>query len=80
VPRWLAGWGLAAEVLMLVACLGALFSGNLVTSYKLLVLPIAVEEMALALWLLARGFGRAAAVAEPRANLSTATRPAPSRL
>jgi len=28
VPRWLSGWGIAGELLMLVACLSALFSRN----------------------------------------------------
>jgi hypothetical protein len=60
VPRWLAGWGVVAELLMLVACLSALFTRNPVTSYTILILPIAVQEMVLAVWLIARGFSAAA--------------------
>lgn len=60
IPRWLSGWGIAAEVLMLVACLAALFSRNPITSYTILVLPIALQEMVMAVWLIVRGFGPAA--------------------
>lgn len=60
VPRWLSGWGVAAEILLLVACLSALFSRNPVTSYTILILPIAVQEMVMAVWLIARGFRSAA--------------------
>ena len=56
VPRWLSVWGIAAELLMLVACLSSLFSRNPVTSYTIFVLPIAVQEMVLAAWLIAKGF------------------------
>lgn len=72
VPRWLSGWGIAAELLMLAAGLSALFSGNSVTSYTLLVLPIAVQEMVLAVWLIAKGFGSATAEAGTVASLSAA--------
>lgn len=56
IPRWLAGWGLLASVLMFIACLLALFSGNYITSYVPLILPIAVQEMVLAVWILVKGF------------------------
>jgi len=62
VPRWLSGWGIAAIVLMFVACVLALFSNNPITGYVLLVLPIAVQEMVLAVWLIAVGFGPSATV------------------
>jgi len=55
IPRWLSGWGIAAEVLMLVACLSALFSHHPVTSYTILILPIALQEMVMAVWLIVRG-------------------------
>jgi hypothetical protein len=42
VPRWLSGWGMAGAVLLLMtACLLALFSDNSVTGYTLVILPIA---------------------------------------
>lgn len=56
LPRWLSGWGIAGELLMLVACVSALFSRNPVTSYTILILPIAVQEIVMAAWLIARGF------------------------
>lgn len=59
LPRWLSGWGIAGELLLLVACLSALFSRNAVTSYTILILPIAVQEMVMAVWLIARGFSSA---------------------
>jgi hypothetical protein len=55
-PRWLSGFGIIAIVLMFVACALSLFSGNPVTGYILLVLPIAVQEMVLAVWLIVKGF------------------------
>ncbi|MGZ4146930.1 MAG: DUF4386 domain-containing protein, partial [Actinomycetota bacterium] len=56
VPRWLSGWGLIAIVLTLVACLLALFTQNDVTSYTPVLLPLAVQEMVLAVWLITKGF------------------------
>jgi hypothetical protein len=56
IPRWLSGWGIVAIILMLAACLLALFSGNLVTSYIPLAAPIGLQEMVLAVWLIAKGF------------------------
>jgi hypothetical protein len=71
VPRWLSGWGILGELLILVACLSALFSGNPVTSYTILILPIALQEMVLAVWLIVRGFRTAQA--SPRLEPSPAT-------
>jgi hypothetical protein len=64
IPRWLSGWGIAADLLLLVACLSALFSGSPVTSYTILILPIAAQEMILAVWLIARGFSPSAVRSE----------------
>jgi hypothetical protein len=60
VPRWLTGWGLVAVIVMMTACLLALFSDTPITGYTLLVLPIAVQEMVLAVWLLIKGFSPSA--------------------
>jgi hypothetical protein len=73
VPRWLSGWGLAAEVPMLIACLLATFSRTPVTSYTIWILPIAIQEIALAAWLIFRGFSPS--IAAPRA----VTEPQPAR-
>jgi hypothetical protein len=56
IPRWLSGWGIAAVILMMIACVLALFSGKPVTGYTLLIIPIALQEMVLAVWLIVKGF------------------------
>ena len=60
IPRWLSGWGIVASVLMLAACVLALFSDSPVTGYVLLALPIGVQEMVLAVWLIVKGFSASA--------------------
>jgi hypothetical protein len=60
IPRWLSGFGIAAVILMAAACVLALFSGNRITSYIPLAAPIFVQEMVLAVWLIAKGFNPAA--------------------
>jgi hypothetical protein len=77
IPRWLAGWGIVAVILMLAACVLALFSGNPVTGYIPLALPLFLQEMVLAVWLIVRGFAPAASAArsertEPNKLLSAA--------
>lgn len=70
IPRWLSAWGIAATVLMLAACVLALFSDRYVTGYAFLILPIAVQEMVLAAWLIVKGFNSSAIV-----STSTGTEP-----
>jgi hypothetical protein len=65
IPRWLSGWGIAAIILMTVACVLALFSGNLITSYIPLAAPIALQEMVLAVWLIVKGFSPSAIASKP---------------
>jgi hypothetical protein len=60
IPRWLSGWGIAASILMGAGCVLSLFSDNPVTGYALLIIPIAVQEMVLAVWLIVKGFSSAA--------------------
>jgi hypothetical protein len=56
IPRWLSGFGIVAIILMMAACVLALFSGNRITSYILLAFPILLQEMVLAVWLIVKGF------------------------
>jgi hypothetical protein len=70
VPRWLSVWGIAGVLLILTACMFALFRNNAVTRYTLLVLPIAVQEDVLAVWLLVKGFSPSPLT--PRASSDTA--------
>jgi hypothetical protein len=67
VPRWLSGWGIVAAVAMLVAAALVMLgiAAPLSPVHIVLNLPIAVQEMALAVWLIARGFAPAAIAARP---------------
>jgi hypothetical protein len=56
IPRWLSGWGILATLLMMAACVLSLFNDSPVTGYALLYLPIAIQEMVLAVWLIVKGF------------------------
>ena len=81
IPGWLSGWGIAAIVLLATACVLALFADRPVTSYVLMALPIFLQEMVLAVWLIAKGFAPARASAPevgrvaPRATGLTAVAP-----
>jgi len=65
IPRWLSGFGIVAIILMMVACLLALFSGNRITSYMPLAAPIALQEMVLAVWLIVKGVNPSAVASLP---------------
>jgi hypothetical protein len=58
IPRWLSGWGLIGAALCMVA--GLLVMLGLIipvsTIHIVLNLPIAVQEMVLAVWLIVKGF------------------------
>jgi hypothetical protein len=60
IPRWLSGWGIAAIVLTMGACVSSWFSRSPLTAYIFALLRIAVQEMALAVWLIVRGFNMSA--------------------
>lgn len=64
VPRWLSGWGLFAIVPYLAAGLLAMFGiiTTLSPTYAILNLPLALQEMGLAVWLIVRGFNPSATV------------------
>jgi len=53
VPRWLSGWGLLAAIPYFVSGVFGLFS---LPNPMSMVLPMALQEMVLAIWLVVRGF------------------------
>ncbi|MDA1175016.1 MAG: DUF4386 domain-containing protein [Chloroflexi bacterium] len=57
VPRWLALWGLIGAVPYIAAGLRIMFGADPVaTSSIVLFLPIAINELTLGVWLIAKGF------------------------
>jgi hypothetical protein len=52
VPRWLSGWGFVGAALVLASGLFGMFGNFMIY----LALPIAVQEMVLAGWLIVKGF------------------------
>jgi hypothetical protein len=57
LPRWISVWGLIAAVLMVASAVLAMFEVKLPDAvFALLVVPIAVQEMVMALWLIVKGF------------------------
>ncbi|MFN8475640.1 MAG: DUF4386 domain-containing protein [Anaerolineae bacterium] len=76
VPRWLSGWGFLGAVMYLGAGLLLLFDqiSSSSTTHSLLVMPLAVQEMFMAVWLIVKGFNLSA-VASPRPSLSSLAGP-----
>jgi len=62
VPRWLSGWGLVGVPLWLSGTLFSMFGiiSLYSTTQVILFLPIAVQEMVLAIWLIVKGFNSSA--------------------
>jgi Domain of unknown function (DUF4386) len=60
VPRWLSTWGLVGAALYIVPPLGSMFG----LSLGVLMAPLAVQEMVMAVWLIAKGFSQASITAE----------------
>jgi hypothetical protein len=65
VPRWISVWGLAALVPYLAAEFLALFAllDPLASTSVLMHIPLAVQEMVLAVWFIVKGFSPAALAA-----------------
>ncbi|MDO8736232.1 MAG: DUF4386 domain-containing protein [Thermoleophilia bacterium] len=64
VPRWLSGWGLVGAIPYIAAGILILFGEDTGTSFiTLMYLPIAVNEMVLAVWLIVKGFNQPAIAA-----------------
>ena len=75
VPRWLSGWGLLGVAPYLSAGLLSMFGivDALSPTYATLNLPLALQEMVLAVWLIAKGF-------DPSATVSDSAEENPGRL
>ncbi len=61
IPRWLSVWGLLGAILSFVAYLPEFFGIDLL---EILWLPIAVQEMVFAVWLIVKGFNSSAVASE----------------
>jgi hypothetical protein len=68
VPRWLSGWGFVAAVILLAGALlpelGLLAGLTGVALELVFVLPIPLNEIALSVWLIAKGFNPSALAPE----------------
>lgn len=67
VPRWLSGWGMVGAAMAIAASFFVMFRFiEIITPiYIALNLPVAVQEMTLAIWLLVRGFSPVAVASKP---------------
>ena len=68
IPIWLSAWGIAGVVLLMVAAVLIVFDviAPLSAGQVALAAPIGVQEMVLAVWLIAKGFDRSALLAQLR--------------
>ncbi len=71
VPRWLSAWGLVGAVLYIVPPLGNMFE----LSLDVLMAPLALQEMVLAVWLIAKGFNSSSAASAPAGATAPASEP-----
>lgn len=62
VPRWLSGWGFVGTTLTILASLLVMFRliGIITPIYIVFSLPMALQEMVLAIWLIVKGFNPSA--------------------
>lgn len=80
VPRWLSVWGLVAIASVMVSGLLVVvrLTEPMSTTQVVLALPIAVQEMVMAVWLIAKGFNPSALAAESAGETSRSQTAAPS--
>lgn len=64
IPRWMSAWGLLAAVALLTGALLSVFTIISPILTLLFILPIAVQEMVMAGWLIVKGFNPTAITAE----------------
>ena len=60
IPRWLSGWGLIGVPLMLASGVLGLFVGTFSSIGTILIIPLALQEMVFAVWLIIKGFNPSA--------------------
>jgi hypothetical protein len=61
VPRWLSGWGLVGVPFWFAAGVSSLFGSDPTSTLMIILnLPIALNEMVLAVWLIVKGFNPSA--------------------
>lgn len=64
VPRWMSGWGFIGAILYFAAHLEGIFGSQQVLSFDaglgFLMIPLAIQEMVFAVWLIVKGFNRSA--------------------
>jgi hypothetical protein len=66
VPRWLSVWGLVGATVYIVPPIGTMCG----LSLGVLMAPLAVQEMVMAVWLIAKGFSSSAVAAESAGETS----------
>lgn len=65
IPTWLSAWGIAGVILLMVAAVLIVFGAiePLSVGQVALAVPIGLQEMVLAVWLIVKGFDRSALLA-----------------
>ena len=72
VPRWLSAWGFIAAVLVVAAGVRGLYGHSPSSTLSvILTLPIGVQEMVLALWLIVKGFTTPTTATSPTSPATT---------
>lgn len=79
VPRWLSVWGLVGVPLMFLSGFLVMFESlnSSASTLNLLVVPLAVQEMAMAIWLIVKGFsdvGESESESEPVLKMTSPLR------
>ena len=67
VPRWLSGWGFIGAILYFVAHIDGIFGSQQLPSFEsglgFLMIPLAIQEMVFAVWMIVKGFNPSAIAA-----------------
>lgn len=72
IPRWLSAWGLVAVAMLMLSGIIVMFSlaEPMSTTQVVLALPIFLQEMVLAVWLITKGFNPSAMAPESAGDTS----------